>query len=297
MKCKARAFTLIELLVVIAVIAVLIGLLLPALGKSRESGRAIKCRANMSQFGLAAVSYAMDYKDRVWPVAPRLANGDRDQNQPGFPYFVANWARLVVNGEAQPGYLYSYVSNAHVVGECPTNKRGAADGSVRSNMWASQTGVDFDYTMLDETEGCRLGWQGYCLMAPPASANTPTLAPAYLNPGLATPVVYLQNLPIFFEESTWFYNGADYRDGMFGNVDQLSTRHSRAGHMSFLDGSVAMIKPASDAQERAASANSDFIGNDLYVNTRALNSTWFAISDRTGRWGLPQPYGWVNNPR
>lgn len=62
---QTRAFTLIELLVVIGIIAILIGLLLPALGMAREAGRSVVCLSRTKQIHTAMTLYAAEYKGYV----------------------------------------------------------------------------------------------------------------------------------------------------------------------------------------------------------------------------------------
>lgn len=68
MQMKAKAFTLIELLVVISIIALLIAILLPALGSARASAQSVSCLSMVRQFAVAEQLYADQHDDYLIPV-------------------------------------------------------------------------------------------------------------------------------------------------------------------------------------------------------------------------------------
>ena len=291
------AFTLIELLVVIAIIALLVGLLIPSLSKAREAARTVVCMSNVRQINLAALNYANDFKEQIWPVASR-SSWPRGPRQWGGAFDeVADWAVITPPGpgtlmsRAQPGYLYQYTANAPELAACPTNKRRTRTGTTQTNLLGDESGVMFDYTFLDEMEGAQLTTQARVAFLRPDRNNNVRLLPDSDVPNL-TP---FRTVPLFFEESTRWYN-QQFRDGMFGFTDQMTRRHANAGHIALLDGSVELWRAPSDGNEDVVTQSADFETADLFA-TGALGNRWFSVSDQDWRFNVQQGYGWINNPR
>ncbi len=80
---KGKGFTLVELLVVISIIALLTGILVPALGKVRKSAKREACKSNLRQIGVAFQAYLDDNHD-IMPPASEYPSLIIDVNDPGY---------------------------------------------------------------------------------------------------------------------------------------------------------------------------------------------------------------------
>src|SRR5688500_12219931 len=142
-----RAFTLVELLVVIGIIALLISILMPALGRARDQANRVKCMNNMRTIMQAMVMYSSENKLSL----PFSNWGGNPRGTPGWLYDNPNWGAWTMEGSEpawshlEDGALYRYIKTRESY-KCPLHTNRETVGMTERYTSYLMNGAACDFS-------------------------------------------------------------------------------------------------------------------------------------------------------
>lgn len=275
LKAARRGFTLIELLVVIAIIAILAGMLLPALAKAKSKAQGILCMGNTKQLMLAWHMYNGDNEDRVvmsFHGGNTLAEAQNARNAPWVIGWL-DWGTSQDNTntlyliDERYSKLAKYFGNTKNIFKCPADKY--LSPAQKNKGWAQRVRSLSGNIGIGEGNAETGPWESIYKHIKKTSE--------FIYPGPSETWVYLDEHPDSINDAGFFNPRAN------SWIDQPATYHNGASGFSFADGHAEIHKWAGSLKQLRAQKIKLSNGLDVPATAGDADIRW--LSYRGGRLG------------